>query len=101
MRYATLLVDGAPHVAAADGNGFCLVRDGAGRSLTELLALVPAERDIALAPGERAPGRARLLAPLRPASIVAVGLNYLDHIRETGMQRPARPLLFAKLRSSV
>jgi 5-carboxymethyl-2-hydroxymuconate isomerase len=44
---------------------------------------------------------ARLLAPLRPGKIVAIGLNYLDHVRETGMQRPERPLVFAKFPSSV
>jgi 2-keto-4-pentenoate hydratase/2-oxohepta-3-ene-1,7-dioic acid hydratase in catechol pathway len=101
VRYATLLVDGAPHVAAADGSGFALVSGGANRSLTDVLALAPQERERALAPQGLAPEAARPLAPLRPASIVAVGLNYLDHIRETGMERPLRPLLFSKLRSSV
>ena len=40
-------------------------------------------------------------APISPGKIVAVGLNYLDHIRETGLERPAQPLLFAKFPSSV
>jgi 5-carboxymethyl-2-hydroxymuconate isomerase len=101
MRYATLLVDGSPHVAAADGDGFRLTQGGGGRSLSDLLSLAPSERDSALAAGERAPEAAIVLAPLRPASIVAIGLNYLDHIRETGMDRPQRPLVFVKLRSSV
>jgi 2-keto-4-pentenoate hydratase/2-oxohepta-3-ene-1,7-dioic acid hydratase in catechol pathway len=39
---------------------------------------------------------ARLVAPLRPGKIVAIGLNYLDHVRETGMERPKQPLVFAK-----
>jgi 2-keto-4-pentenoate hydratase/2-oxohepta-3-ene-1,7-dioic acid hydratase in catechol pathway len=38
---------------------------------------------------------------LRAGKIVAVGLNYLDHIRETGLQRPAEPLIFTKFTSSV
>jgi 5-carboxymethyl-2-hydroxymuconate isomerase len=101
MRYATLLVDGSRHVAAADGDGFRLTQGGGGRSLSDLLSLAPSERDSALAAGERAPEAAIVLAPLRPASIVAIGLNYLDHIRETGMDRPQRPLVFVKLRSSV
>jgi 2-keto-4-pentenoate hydratase/2-oxohepta-3-ene-1,7-dioic acid hydratase in catechol pathway len=42
-----------------------------------------------------------LLAPLRPGKIVAIGLNYLDHIREAGMQPPERPLVFAKFPSST
>jgi len=41
-------------------------------------------------------------APLiAPGKIVAVGLNYLDHIRETGLERPTRPLIFAKFPSSL
>jgi 5-carboxymethyl-2-hydroxymuconate isomerase len=44
---------------------------------------------------------ARLVAPLRPGKIVAIGLNYLDHVRETGMELPANPLVFAKFPTSV
>ncbi len=101
MRYATLHLDGSPHVAASDGDGFRVTAGGAGRSLDELLSLAPEERRRALQPGDRAPVDARLAVPVRPATIVAIGLNYLDHIRETGMERPQRPLVFAKLRSSV
>ena len=38
---------------------------------------------------------------IRTRKIVAVGLNYLDHIRETGLQRPAEPVLFTKFTTSV
>ena len=37
----------------------------------------------------------------RPGKVVAIGLNYMDHIREAGMEVPARPLVFAKFPSSV
>jgi 5-carboxymethyl-2-hydroxymuconate isomerase len=40
-------------------------------------------------------------APVRPGKIVAIGLNYRDHIREAGMDAPAEPLVFAKFPSSV
>ncbi len=33
--------------------------------------------------------------------IVAIGLNYRDHVRETGMELPSRPLVFAKFATSV
>ena len=49
---------------------------------------------------ERLPTDA-LLAPLRPRQIVAIGLNYLDHIKESGVETPKSPLIFAKLPSSV
>lgn len=41
------------------------------------------------------------LAPLRPGKVVAIGLNYLDHVRETGVEPPSEPLIFAKFPSSV
>jgi len=45
--------------------------------------------------------RQRLRAPLRPGKIVAIGLNYMDHVREAGMEKPDRPVVFAKFPSSV
>jgi 5-carboxymethyl-2-hydroxymuconate isomerase len=46
-------------------------------------------------------GGVRILAPLRPGKIVAIGLNYLDHCREASVEPPSRPLVFAKFPSSV
>ena len=43
----------------------------------------------------------RLLAPVVPGKIVAVGLNYKDHARELGMEIPEEPLLFLKAPSAV
>ena len=43
-----------------------------------------------------------LASPLvAPSSIVAIGLNYLDHCREFGTEPPAKPIVFAKLRPSI
>ena len=43
----------------------------------------------------------RLLAPVIPGKIVAVGLNYKDHARELGMKIPEEPLLFLKAPSAL
>lgn len=40
-------------------------------------------------------------APLAPGKIVAIGLNYVDHAREAGLDAPAEPVAFAKFPSSV
>lgn len=37
----------------------------------------------------------------RPGKIVAIGLNYMDHVREAGMEAPTRPLVFTKFTTSV
>lgn len=38
----------------------------------------------------------RLLAPLEPINIFAIGLNYGEHARETGAALPENPVLFMK-----
>ncbi len=43
-----------------------------------------------------------LLAPIpAPRAIFGIGLNYADHVRETGGEAPAEPLVFLKLPSSA
>src|SRR5688500_3026617 len=41
------------------------------------------------------------LADLPPGKIVCVGLNYRDHVAESGAEVPTTPLLFAKLPNAV
>ena len=43
----------------------------------------------------------RLLAPVAPSKIVAVGLNYKDHAREMGKAIPKEPLIFLKAPSAL
>lgn len=37
----------------------------------------------------------------RPGKIVAIGLNYMDHAKESGAEPPKRPLVFAKFPTAV
>jgi len=42
------------------------------------------------------------LSPIvAPTKILAIGFNYLDHIRESKMKEPERPTVFAKFPSSI
>ena len=44
----------------------------------------------------------RLGSPLaRPSKIICVGLNYIDHARETGATPPTEPILFFKSTSAI
>jgi 2-keto-4-pentenoate hydratase/2-oxohepta-3-ene-1,7-dioic acid hydratase in catechol pathway len=44
----------------------------------------------------------RLLAPVsRPGKILAIGLNYGDHIKETGQQTPPHQIWFTKAATSI
>ena len=47
--------------------------------------------------GDRHPlADVRLLAPVQPRKYLAIGLNYADHIAESGMEAPEFPIFFNK-----
>ena len=70
-------------------------------SLLDALRAEPEPRSWPLEDALQIDGPPVLRTPLRPGKIVAIGLNYRDHIRETGMDAPAAPLIFAKFPSCV
>jgi 2-keto-4-pentenoate hydratase/2-oxohepta-3-ene-1,7-dioic acid hydratase in catechol pathway len=52
--------------------------------------------------GARHPlGEVRLLAPVLPSKVLAIGKNYADHVKEMGGDAPERPILFLKPSTSV
>ena len=92
MKLARIEVNGGSPVVAQE-------RDGALYPLArDLSAMLGGE---AGAPAEDPVADAGRLAPVMPGKVVAIGLNYMDHVRESGMQAPAQPLVFAKFPSSV
>jgi len=95
MRFGTVHTqDGPRAVVESHGRLWPVAGDDLG-------TLIRTEIDPASLERAGEPVDAPLAAPLRPGKIVAIGLNYLDHIRETGDDRPARPLVFAKFPTSV
>jgi 2-keto-4-pentenoate hydratase/2-oxohepta-3-ene-1,7-dioic acid hydratase in catechol pathway len=44
---------------------------------------------------------AKLLAPIAPAAILCIGLNYRQHAAETNAKIPERPILFFKGTNAV
>jgi 2-keto-4-pentenoate hydratase/2-oxohepta-3-ene-1,7-dioic acid hydratase in catechol pathway len=105
--------DGAPSLfGEKDGRRLelGLLTDAGTRLLDELLsdpdqlshAIEALERAFDQGRGERISEEERLLPPvLRPGKIVAIGLNYLDHCRELGLEPPTEPVVFAKLGTSL
>jgi 2-keto-4-pentenoate hydratase/2-oxohepta-3-ene-1,7-dioic acid hydratase in catechol pathway len=52
--------------------------------------------------GKRAPlADCRLLAPVIPSKVIAIGLNYRDHAEEMGQALPEEPLMFLKPGTAV
>jgi 2-keto-4-pentenoate hydratase/2-oxohepta-3-ene-1,7-dioic acid hydratase in catechol pathway len=93
-----------------EGSGVRLGRLGAD-GITDLTDAVGSDLSAVLASGAQLggvagplvdPNAVTPLAPLaRPGKIICVGLNYLDHCREQGIQPPNYPMLFSKFPNSV
>ncbi len=99
MKIARYAVDGKTYLGeVVDGHVRDLLVDDVSRG--ELLAR---HLDRPGKPGtERALADVQLLAPVaRPGKILCIGLNYLDHCRESGMEPPKAPVLFAKFANAV
>ena len=92
MRIARIQTNGRDPVAAVEQAGGMHALAG---DLATLMGGAAAQPDPA------AVDEYSLLAPIAPGKVVAIGLNYLDHIRESGLDPPERPLVFAKFPSSV
>lgn len=100
MRFATILVDGAP--------AWGVVRDGAVALVDRWPTLRDAIAADALAEAsEAAGGRAVPLTEVRwlpvipdPAKILCIGLNYDDHRKETGRAVVANPTVFTRFADS-
>lgn len=105
MRLVSFLSASAPSYGVVKGEG---IVELAGRmrfsSLRELIAADALREAAELADG-RAPDLAladvRLLPPITdPGKIICVGLNYLDHVAETGRKLTERPALFSRYAAS-
>lgn len=43
----------------------------------------------------------KVLAPVNPGKLIAIGLNYQSHVEETNLKHPDAPVVFAKFPSSI
>jgi 2-keto-4-pentenoate hydratase/2-oxohepta-3-ene-1,7-dioic acid hydratase in catechol pathway len=76
-----------------------IARDPDLGAVRDAIALADCE---ALEEAALAPETVRYAAPIpRPGKIIGVGYNYLDHIREQGLEQPARPVLFSMFANAV
>ena len=108
MRIVHFEKAGVPGIAADDGSGWhgLTAHDsGFPGTLPELIAqgadLLRAGRDL-LPMHVIDPNAVRILPPVpKPPKIICVGLNYDEHLEESGLKKPVYPEIFARFATSL
>ncbi|MDN8617041.1 fumarylacetoacetate hydrolase family protein [Variovorax ginsengisoli] len=109
MNFTTYLRNGAPRLAVVDNDQLIDLNDAQPQVPDDLRRALQAGVDLneaarqALAHGARQPLAAAALAPLvpEPGKIVCLGLNYYDHAKEGGREKPDYPWFFFRGASSL
>jgi 2-keto-4-pentenoate hydratase/2-oxohepta-3-ene-1,7-dioic acid hydratase in catechol pathway len=111
MKLVTFcLPDGRPEIGALVDGGIMQISKHLADAPNNMIGLIEgwsAFRDrlqalTASAPVDHVLDAVTLLAPVpRPPKILGIGLNYADHLAESGMDKPADQLWFAKMPTSA
>lgn len=111
MKLVTLSVGGgAPELGVVDGERIVLIQRALPRLPSTMVDLIAAwdgvRQDVSHAVQHAsevvAINEVRLLAPIeRPNKIMAIGLNYADHVAEAGLEMPKHQVWFSKHHNSV
>ncbi len=105
MKLATFTAGGPPELGVVTGSVIVPIGRALPRAPADMIDLIRQwpqiegeVRALAAAPsGALALEAVRLLAPIRrPGKIMAIGLNYADHIAESRMEAPAHQVWFSK-----
>jgi ureidoglycolate lyase len=108
MKLVTFEAEGTERIGAVVGEEIVdLGQTSFPKTMIGLIAAWPdVERDVRRyvdsAKSQFALSKVHLKAPVpRPPKILAIGLNYADHIAETGREKPKRQVWFAKMSNAV
>jgi ureidoglycolate lyase len=110
MKLATFTTGSAPQLGSVIGGRIVPLNQTASGLPGDMIGLIAAwrtiERDVRriseAGEGALSLDAVRLLAPIRrPGKIMAIGLNYADHIVESNMQTPADQVWFSKASTSA
>jgi ureidoglycolate lyase len=108
MKLVTFMADGRERVGIVVGDGVVDLSNGSfPTTMIGLIEVWPkieneVRRFVAAAKPHFSLSQVHLRAPVpRPPKILAIGLNYADHIAETGREKPERQVWFAKMSNAV
>ena len=105
MKFVNLIHQGFAQAAVADDDQYRLL-PGTGSAFAELGERIMRGEDLAqlaASATERISGENVCFAPLltRPGKVICLGLNYYDHAREGGRDKPTYPWFFLRAASSL
>jgi 2-keto-4-pentenoate hydratase/2-oxohepta-3-ene-1,7-dioic acid hydratase in catechol pathway len=103
MRFTTYLRDGKPRLAVVDGDSAVDLAADLRAELAAGTDLAAAGRAALASGAPRLPLASLVLAPLvpEPGKIICLGLNYFDHAKEGGRDKPEYPWFFFRGKSSL
>ncbi len=103
MRFTTYLRDGQPRLAVVDGEHAIDIAADLRAELSAGRDVMAAGRAALASDAPRLPLSSLTLAPLvpEPGKIVCLGLNYYDHAKEGGREKPDYPWFFYRGKSSL
>jgi 2-keto-4-pentenoate hydratase/2-oxohepta-3-ene-1,7-dioic acid hydratase in catechol pathway len=109
MKLATFTHGGSTRIGIVDADAVVDLAAAAPDLPREMVAFLEAGQpalqaaSAAIGPGPRIPlADVKLEAPIaRPPKFLAVGLNYADHVAESGIETPAHPTIFNKQSTCV
>src|SRR3954447_6576631 len=110
MKFTTYLRGSEARLALVEGNEFIDLNEANPRTPSDLRAALKAGVDLQAAGAAALKDKARRqplasvkLAPLvpEPGKIVCLGLNYFDHAKEGGREKPDYPWFFFRAASSL
>lgn len=103
--------DNQAHLGALDGERIVNLKQASNGALPDDMlrflqlgsgAMQTARDSLSRIDGDIPLQSARLLTPLaNPSKVVAIGLNYMDHIRESGLEVPSLATMFCKFPSAI
>jgi 2-keto-4-pentenoate hydratase/2-oxohepta-3-ene-1,7-dioic acid hydratase in catechol pathway len=103
MRFTTYLRDGQPRLAVVDGEHAIDIAADLRTELTRGTDLAAAGRAAIASGAARLPLASLSFAPLvpEPGKTICLGLNYFDHAKEGGRDKPDYPWFFYRGKSSL
>jgi ureidoglycolate lyase len=104
MKLVTFSGGGAPEIGIVEGDSIISLSRAAPRLVSGMIDLIarwdavePVVRNMVQSAPRITLANVRLLAPIpRPGKILAIGLNYADHVKETGREMPTEQVWFCK-----